>query len=196
MVTYRSLNKIFNYVTLCVDERRKGVVISIDGVNGSGKSYLSSFLSKKNGYSYIDIDGDYLIPNKGKYIDFIRYHELKAKITSLLTVNKIIVVDGICILKVLNRIGFNSDIKIYVKKLRLDLWRDGDLFDYHRNIADVLSEKRASLEDFENVSAYIEGRSPEINDSEEDMFHEIIRYHFEYEPDINADIVFERDVNT
>ena len=171
-------------------------MISIDGVNGSGKSYLSSFLSKKNGYSYIDIDGDYLIPNKGKYIDFIRYHELKAKITSLLTVNKIIVVDGICILKVLNRIGFNSDIKIYVKKLRLDLWRDGDLFDYHRNIADVLSEKRASLEDFENVSAYIEGRSPEINDSEEDMFHEIIRYHFEYEPDINADIVFERDVNT
>ena len=196
MVTYRSINKIFNYVTLCVDERRKGVVISIDGVNGSGKSYLSSFLSKKNGYSYIDIDGDYLIPNKGKYIDFIRYNELKAKITSLLTVNKIIVVDGICILKVLNRIGFNSDIKIYVKKLRLDLWRDGDLFDYHRNIADVLSEKRASLKDFENVSAYIEGRSPEINDSEEDMFHEIIRYHFEYEPDINADIVFERDVNT
>ena len=196
MVTYRNINKLANYVKSRVDKRWKGVVISIDGVNGSGKSYLSSFLSKKNGYSYIDIDGDYLIPNKGKYIDFIRYNELKGKIAALLTGDKTIVVDGICILKVLNKIGFNSDIKIYVKKLRLGRWRDGNLFDYRRNIADVLSEKRASLEEFENVSACIEGRSPEINDSEEDMFHEIIRYHFEYEPDINADIVFERGVNT
>lgn len=195
MVIYRNIDELINFVASCVGEGRKSLVISVDGVNGSGKSYLAWSLSNKYGYAYIDIDGNYLIQNNGKYIDFIKYNKLSEKITALSNTNKIMVVDGICILRVLNTIEINPDIKIYVKKIHFGHWRDGNLFDYKRNIDELLVERRESLEEFENISAHIEGRSSEINDSEEDMSHEIIRYHYEYKPDINADIVFERDVS-
>jgi uridine kinase len=117
-------------------------LISIDGVDGSGKSYLSEFLVKEKGYSYIDIDGDYLIPNDGKYIEFIRYNVLKADVIKLLSSRRIIVIDGICILKILENIDLEPDIKVYVKKIIFGEWRDGRLFDYSCNIEDVLAAKR------------------------------------------------------
>lgn len=170
-------------------------LISIDGVDGSGKSYLSEFLVKEKGYSYIDIDGDYLIPNDGKYIEFIRYSVLKADVIKLLSLKKIIIIDGICILKILENIDLEPDIKVYVKKIIFGEWRDGRLFDYSCNIEDVLAAKRKEAQEFENNAAFIEGREPEIlNNSEENMQDEIIRYHFEYQPENNTDIIFENIV--
>jgi hypothetical protein len=37
----------------------KSNIISVDGVDCSGKSYLSKLIVNENNYSYIDIDGDY-----------------------------------------------------------------------------------------------------------------------------------------
>jgi hypothetical protein len=179
----------------CRVAENRSQLISIDGVDGSGKSYLSEFLVKEKGYSYIDIDADYLIPNDGKYIEFIRYSVLKADVIKLLSSKRIIVIDGICILKILENIDLEPDIKVYVKKLIFGEWRDGRLFDYSCKIEDVLAVKRKEAQEFENNAAFIEGREPAIlNNSEENMQDEIIRYHFAYQPENNADIIFENIV--
>jgi hypothetical protein len=115
MIIYRNIVELINFVPSYFDEGRKSRIISVDGVDDSGKSYLASVLSRK--------------------------------------------------------------------------------YDYKRNIDDVLAKKKEDLEKFEEISASIEGRPSETNDSTEDFSDEIIKYHYEYKPDVNADIVFERAVN-
>lgn len=194
MIKFSCLQNLIDNFSCRVAENRSQL-ISIDGVDGSGKSYLSKFLVKGKGYSYIDIDGDYLIPSHGKYIEFIRYSVLKADVKKLLSSKRIIVIDGICTLKILKNIDLEPDIKVYVKKIIMGEWRDGRLFDYSCNIEDVLAVTRKEAQEFENNAAFIEGREPKIlNNSEENMQDEIIRYHFEYQPENNADIIFENMV--
>jgi uridine kinase len=195
MLKFSCLQNFTNHIS-CLVTNNKAHLISIDGVDGSGKSYLSKILIKENNYSYIDIDGDYLVPNNGKYIEYIKYRKLKSDVTQLLSSNMIVVVDGICTTRTLKNIDFFADIKVYVKKIILGKWRDGRSFDYSRNVKDVLAEKRKEAQEFENDEAYIEGKEPQIfNYSEENMKDEILRYHFEYQPENNADIIFERIMN-
>ena len=126
MITFNCLQKFTANFSYRVGDKRSQL-ISIDGVDGSGKSYLSKFLVNEKGYSYIDIDGR--------------------------------------------------------------------LFDYSCNIEDILNVKRKEAQEFESNAAFIEGREPEIlNNSEENMQDEIIRYHFEYQLENNADIIFENIV--
>ena len=192
MQTYKNPSKIIQRIEILIPEK-KLQLISIDGFSGSGKSYLSKMIVESNNYSYIDIDGDYLIPNNGRYINFIKYEKLKSDILNLVSNGNKVVSDGICILKVLECIGFKPDFKIYVKRIHNNQWRDGKHLDYTTDVEDALSARRAENQQFENDDAYIEGREPEIIDSsEEDMTHETIRYHYSYQPDVTADLTFQR----
>ena len=192
MQTYKNPLKIIRRIEILIAEK-KLQLISIDGFSGSGKSYLSKMIVESNNYSYIDIDGDYLIPNNGRYINFIKYEKLKSDILNLVSNGDKIVSDGICILKVLECIGLKPDFKIYVKRIHNNQWRDGKHLDYATDVEDALSARRAEIQQFENDDAYIEGREPEIIDSsEEDMTHETIRYHYSYQPDVTADLTFQR----
>jgi adenylate kinase family enzyme len=168
-------------------------LISVDGFSGSGKSFLSKKIAENNNYKYIDIDKDYLTPNDGLFINFVKYEKLKADISKFVSDGKRVVIDGICILKVLDRIGFKPDIKVYVKRIHSQQWRDGKYLNYSTNVEDALSAERNELQEFENDAAYIEGREPKIIDSSrEDMTHETFRYHYLYHPDIVSDLVFHR----
>jgi cytidylate kinase len=192
MITVCSVKDVINSVENILDTRNVRI-ISVDGVDGSGKSYLANALSQPSKYSYVDIDGEYLISNNGKFIEFVNYEKLKSDIDNYLSSGSIAVVDCICITKVLNNIDLNADVKIYVKKIMAGEWRDGKQFDYSRNIEDVLCEKRQLAQEDENDEAIIEGREPKIlNFSEENMKDEIVRYHFQYQPENNADIILER----
>lgn len=193
MITVASVKDVINSVENILNTRNVRI-ISVDGVDGSGKSYLANALSHSSKYSYIDIDGEYLFSNKGRFTVFVNYEKLKLSIDNYLSFGNIAVVDCICVTKVLKNIDLNADVKIYVKKIMAGEWRDGKQFDYSRNVEDVLCEKRRLAQEFEYDEAIIEGREPEIfNLSEENMKDEIVRYHFEYQPENNADIIFERE---
>lgn len=192
MQTYKNPSKIIQKIEILIAEK-KLQLISIDGFSGSGKSYLSKMIVDSNSYSYIDIDGDYLIPNNGRYINFIKYEKLKSDILNLVSNGDKVVSDGICILKVLDCIGFKPDIKIYVKRIHNNQWRDGKHLDYATDVENALTARRAEIQQFEKDDACIEGRKPEIiNFLEEDMTHETIRYHYSYQPDVTADLTFQR----
>jgi hypothetical protein len=132
MIQFKSIGNLVNVISSIAD--RKPCIISIDGVDGSGKSCLSYYLTQKTKFQYIDVDGEYLIPNLGKYVSCIKYDKLKRDIHQSLVSGDSVVVDGICISKILENIGLIANIKVYVKRLVLGCWLDGDLFDYSRNI--------------------------------------------------------------
>jgi hypothetical protein len=193
MITVNSIKDITNTLEEIVSIKNAGIV-SVDGVDGSGKSYLACELSKSSKYAYFDIDGSYLIPNNGKFIEFINYKKLKSDINYFLASGHVVVIDCICSTLILKKIDLIADVKIYVKKTIVGEWRDGKLLNYSRNVEDVLAEKRKISQELEYDEANIGGREPEIfNFSEENMKDEILRYHFEYQPENNADIIFERE---
>ncbi len=192
METYENISEIIQRISILITEKQLQL-ITVDGFSGSGKSFLSEKIVDINSYEYIDIDGDYLIPNDGLYINFIKNEQLKADIIKLVSNGKIVVIDGICILQVLDRIGFKPGIKVYVKRIHSQGWRDGKHLNYDTSVDDALYEESRERQEFENDAAYIEGREPEpIDFSREDMTHETIRYHYRYHPDIVSDLVFNR----
>jgi len=70
-------------------------IISIDGKDGSGKSTLAKYLAEKLNIHHIKLyEERYLIKNKGKYVDYIKYDVLKSDISELLSQKRIIILDG------------------------------------------------------------------------------------------------------
>jgi adenylate kinase family enzyme len=167
---------------------KKIKIISLDGKNGSGKSYLSGFLSKNFEYIHLNLDSDrYLIKNQVKYVESIRYINLKNDIKNNIDKDRISLIDGICVQKILDIIRVQPNLKIYVKRLSLSgHWIDGYYFDYNRDVEEILEE------DMDEQKSFLEKVMKTNYEHRENIFHEIVRYHHEYRPDINADLIFER----
>jgi len=173
----------------------KNSIISVDGVDGCGKSTLSSRIAQDfPNIIHINLDDEnFLEQNKGGYINYIKYDFLKNTISDLIKNNNIILIDGICILEILNQINLKSSLKIYVKKLvKPEFWLDGTDFDYSKNLEEVIKQKEEELKKFEFFIANEEKREPRDTDFSTTIEFEILQYHFKYRPDLNSDIVFER----
>ena len=167
-------------------------IITIDGVDGSGKTTLASDISKQSSLKHIEIDDIYLVKNQGKYVDAIQYRRLKYDISWSMNNNQKLIIDGICILEILDKINIYPDLKIYVKKITdYNIWHDGIKFDYSKNVEVVLKQEDESLKEFIKIEAELEGKKPEIDKIKESIFHEIMRYHFKYQPNLKSDVIYE-----
>lgn len=130
------------------------------------------------------------------YLKHIKYGDLEKEIKINLNSNKVIVVDGICVLKIIDCIHVNSELKIYVKRLSsYGYWYDNNDFDYTRDVEDILRKHEESLKSFIQLKAKAEKETTVQYKYKESFFHEIIRYHHEYKPDKNSDIIYERIQN-
>ncbi|MCK5164138.1 MAG: hypothetical protein KAQ72_10480 [Desulfobacula sp.] len=100
----------------------------------------------------------------------------------------------ICILQILNRIELKPTIKIYIKRLHGNQWRDGRDLDYTVDVEDIMSDRKINNQEFEYGVANIENRKPKIFSSrDENMIDETIRYHHTYKPDKTADFTLLRN---
>jgi len=192
MKVFREFDKITDEIKNEISSKSV-IIISIDGKDGSGKSTFAENISKQLNAVHIDLDEDkYLIKNKSTYVDFIKYSVLEDELDSLKKMEAIIVIEEICILKILDRLKIESGLKIYVKKLtRFGYWFEGQDFDYSRSADDIINEGEESLKKFIEISSHIEGVPKKDYQYQESIHHEIIRYHHEYQPDLNTDFVFE-----
>ena len=97
-------------------------IIGIDGFKGSGKSTLSYYLGHHLRKNVLNID-DFVINNKGTYVPSIKWNELKNSINSLQNV----VIEGVCLLKIVDTLNIKLDYIIYCKELSKDtrLWHQG-----------------------------------------------------------------------
>jgi hypothetical protein len=122
-------------------------LVALDGYHGAGKSTLALDLSRHLNISVIHVD-DYIEPNTGTFIDAVDLQKIELSIEKYP-----VLLDGVCILKLLELMGRKADAIIYVRSLKP---KSGP----------------TAIED--------------------PLAAEVTRYHREYNPEIMADIIYDR----
>jgi hypothetical protein len=96
-------------------------IIGIDGYYGAGKTTLADALSAAIGIRNAHLD-DYLHRHQGSYVSSLRFPDLSVALRNLP-----VIVEGLCLLAVLDQLGMKPDLLIYV---------DGGLPDSHAGSAE------------------------------------------------------------
>jgi len=136
--------------------------------------YLKTTLSTKisNGLCIprIELD-DFVKENQGGYINFIDYKGLSDKIVS----KKPVIVEGICVLQILNKIQVKPDVSIYI------------------NVVDRYGFCNAQIRYFPPDKTAEEVINERIRKGYSVGYEaDIIRYHYSFMPHENADFIFQR----
>lgn len=150
--------------------------IGVDGTNGARKTTLAAGLAMELQLPLISLD-DYLHRNQGGFIEYLRYEDLGKRLEE----NKDFVVEGVCLLSVLERVGLSLGSLVYVKRYRFGLWADeSDLTVPSKSLEAFLTEER-------ELVAHVSGEAIE---DEPSLFEAIVRYHSQYRPYERANFVF------
>lgn len=192
MKIIRNIFELKNNVA-CEVENAQIKIITIDGKDGSGKSTVANELCLDQRFVHVNLDDSrYLDTKKGGYVDYIKNDTLLKDIQK--NQGKIIILDGICILEIMSRINQIPDLKIYVKKTdKNGHWYDGLDFDYSRDPEDIIQESENDTKKFMELEMVMDGKKYPKYEYYESIFHELIRYHHNYTPDLNSDIVYENN---
>lgn len=84
-------------------------LFAIDGYQGTGKTALAANISATLAIPCVHLD-DFLIRNRGGFLDFLRYSELYAALCQ-----RPLIVEGVCVLAVLHELGIVPDKLVYVQ---------------------------------------------------------------------------------
>jgi len=170
------LEDIVRKLLLLVDLKHP-LVVGIDGVNGSGKSTLAVNISKEITGRIINVD-DYVEKNKGEYLSRVAYQTLQKAVNQFVSASEpIIIIEGVCLLNVLEKIKIQPDILVYIKRIgSYGFWIDDKLCDSEIPLEDALQ--------FISRAETVHGVG--------NLDREIAVYHRNYSPLEKADFIFER----
>lgn len=145
-------------------------IVSIDGVDGVGKTTLSVKIARELCLPIIELD-DFVEENQGGYVNYIDYDCLLEKIIS----NKSAVVEGICVLQVLNKIQIEPDVSVYIKVVDRYGFCNGQIKYYppDKTADEVINDRKSK-----GFSVGYEA--------------DVIHYHYSFKPYENSDIFFQR----
>jgi len=117
-----SLEELALYIAGSVSART-AEIIGIDGMNGSGKTCVARKLS----FPHVNVD-DFLVRNEGSFLRNVKYGELETHIQVLRARNTPVIVEGVCLLDVLDRLHLRADCLIYIKRIGASgTWHDQDI---------------------------------------------------------------------
>lgn len=160
--------------------------VGIDGIDGCGKTTLAKYLAEQLKAELITLD-DYLIKNQGSYLSHFRYEDFRM----IYCAQPRCIVEGVCLLDVLETTSLEIDTLVYVKRMQHGVWADERDCDITENV-DSFVEKERELEGL--LSATREVNHPGYSSSA--ILHveeEIIRYHASYKPFTRATFWYLRD---
>ena len=170
-----------------------GSLITVDGMDGSGKTYLAKALADKLRYRHVEIDR-FLNKKQGGFLDQIRYHELGDALQQA-DAGSSTVVEGCCIQEVMKRVGRVPELKIYVKEVdvkqmdgeRTERWTNGNFLIEYDNAQDAIAGEEEGLSEFQTLILEEQGQAdlPCLQ-------KELIHYHFQRLPHKTADLIFAR----
>jgi uridine kinase len=164
-------------------------LLGIDGTDGSGKTTLAASLSEALGCPHINLD-DHIDKNKGQYVNHVHYPTVKEIIDSA---HSQIIIEGVCLLAIAERLKVNFDALIYVKRIAsYGDWRDEDDCNVTEDIEEFMKRKKEDLNKFVHADAYLEGKDFPDDTIFPELAEEIIRYHHTYRPHERADFIFRR----
>ena len=90
-------------------ENRCASIIGVDGYLGAGKTTVAMQLAEQIGYACVHLD-DYLDPKHGGFVENINLSALN----KALRVKRPLIIEGLCLLEVLDRLQVNVDFLVYV----------------------------------------------------------------------------------
>jgi hypothetical protein len=141
----------------------------VEGFTGSGKSKLSNDLGRDLEATVVHTD-EFVVPGDESlpYPDRLDYGRLTTEITLAKSTRSLIIVEGICLRDVLERLRLSADLFVYVKRVANNgLWHDG-----------------LHLEDFEAGNG--------IEENREEPHRSDFTYHAAMRPHEHANLLFER----
>jgi adenylate kinase family enzyme len=168
---------------------RAGEIISIDGIDGSGKTYLAMRLAQELGAEHVEVDS-FLDRNRGGYVPFIRYEELARCLDDFLRAGRSVVIDGVCMESVLARLGKAPTCRVYVKRMGpgppSPYWKDESDF-AERTPEEVIEGWARSAQVLNEMWA-----TTEVKTGSGALDKEVLQYHHEQRPHERADVIYER----
>lgn len=168
-------------------------IIGIDGMDGAGKSFIANKVATKFDLRHINLD-DYVEKNKGQYAPNIKYDLLRRAIEQS---QKPIIIDGVCLLAILNNMSIEPDLLLYVKRMSsYGIWHDGDRCEVPEDIDAFISREKESLRSFAKLEARLEGIMTNCEEVKyPELSEELIRYHYNFKPHDKASIIYENIVD-
>ncbi|MET4297063.1 hypothetical protein ABIB06_007650 [Bradyrhizobium sp. LB8.2] len=159
--------------------------IGIDGMDGVGKSTLAREMAKRLGGGVISLD-DHLVKKQNGYILHIRCSDLKAAISASCSP---ILIEGVCLLAVARRCGFDVNVLVHVRRLRNNsgIWHNEELCMAEKFAGELKQRER------EFRKAFSTPKKPDDSGAEDDLglIGEFIDYHAHWKPVQRADLVFD-----
>ncbi len=148
--------------------RRAAKLIAIDGKTGVGKSTLARLLSTRLQLEVVHLDA-FLRSGRGTYVTSLRLNRLRRKVN----VAQRCLVEGVCVLRVLELLGKRPDALVYVKRMSGARWTDEDELDVSTPVEEHLAQLLQEMEPF----AHALNEPCTLGVAEE-----VIRYHAQYKP--------------
>ena len=99
----------------CLIENIPSLVIGIDGIKGAGKTYIANQLCLNINISYIGLDSYVSKNDKSSFRECFNYGKLERDINAILIRQKSIIVEGILLLEVLEKIRIKPSLLVYVE---------------------------------------------------------------------------------
>ena len=152
--------KISTAEDLCAEvSRKKASIIAVDGNPGVGKSTIATAISKYFGYICVHLD-DYLDVGKGRFVANLNILRLE---NAVLKGGRPIIIEGLCLLEVLEKLGIQPDLVIYVKGMYAKCNKlDSMLFDeVEAYLSDYLPQQKADI--IFNMNEYNKSSTVELD---------------------------------
>ena len=146
-------------------QSKKRSIIAIDGDAGTGKTNLSCYIGCKLIKNVINLD-DFLIPKQDCFVGALLIDRLKQRINIL----KNPIIEGVCVLEVLEKLGIIDYVLIYCKEIS-------------ENIGNWSSAYRLDIDDEADCQKQIQ--------QHHGLDIEIIRYHYKYRPFEKANYIYQ-----
>jgi hypothetical protein len=164
-------------------------VLAVDGFPGAGKSTLANFIAEKLNWQHINLD-DYIEKHQGQYINSMQNY----KIIDLINTQKVpVIIEGLCLLQILQINNIDYDFLIYVKKISLSgNWIDKDEYFSSGDVEKFVTKKRKDYEKISKIGAMFDRDASSDEYVFNDVIEEVIRYNDKYSPHMVANIIYSR----
>jgi len=156
-------------------ERNRCNIIGIDGLDGTGKALLAKKLENMLKANRISLDSC-LDRNKGSYRDHIDYIRLKQDLDSFITRRSLLIIEGVLLLEILNKINIVPSKIIYVEPMDNSTKK----YDFER----IMKEELSDLLEYYNCE---QKKWPNLNFR---FQKEVVEYHKKYNPVEKVDLKF------